>query len=182
MGEKGTRSNRKNIGERREPSRKLGRERAAATLSPLQTTSRLISFADFFFRPHRFFFFFSPNAEPGPRLVSLGPQQLALKGRKRLASPMIAIVDRKWSREQNQKGSESSYWIIVSRLLSQQKVINCLFTQCFFRLSLDWGISYSCSSLGIVDFLKLIWRMRLKISNQATKWRQKAMVNNETIK
>ena len=49
----------------------------------------------FFFRLHRFFFFFSPNAEPGPRLVSLGPQQLALKGRKRLASPMIPIVDRK---------------------------------------------------------------------------------------
>ena len=120
--EKGTRSNRKNIGERSEPSHKLGRERAAATLSPPQThfVRRL-----FFFRLRRFFSCFSPNAEPGPRLVSLGPLQLALKGRKGLATPLIPIVDRKWSREQNQKGSESSYWIIVSRLLSQQKVIVC---------------------------------------------------------
>ena len=174
MGEKGTRSNRKNIGERSEPSRKLGRERAAATLSPLQTTSRLTSFADFFFRLHRFFFFFSPNAEPGPRLVSLGPQQLALKGRKRLASPMIAIVDRKWSREQNQKGSESSYWIIVSRLLSQQKVINCLFTQCFFRLSLDWGISYPFF-FGYCWFfethLKNVWKFQIGRQNEdKTRW------------
>ena len=61
MGEKGTRSNRKNIGERSEPSRKLGRERAAATLSPLQTTSRLTSFADFFFSPTPIFFLLFPQ-------------------------------------------------------------------------------------------------------------------------
>ena len=110
--EKGTRSNRKNIGERSGPSHKLGRE--TSLRSPT-----------FFFRLRRFFSSFSPNAEPGPRLVSLGPLQLALKGRKGLATPLIPIVDRKWSREQNQKGSKSSYWIIVSRLLSQQKVIVC---------------------------------------------------------
>ena len=131
--EKGTRSNRKNIGERSEPSHKLGRERAAATLSPpqlmahfsLSSTLSSLRSPTFFFRLRRFFSSFSPNAEPGPRLVSLRPLQLALKGRKGLATPLIPIVDRKWSREQNQKGSESSYWIIVSRLLSQQKVIVC---------------------------------------------------------
>ena len=36
---------------------------------------------------------------------------------------VIPIVDRKWSREENQNGLDSSYWIIVSRLLSQQKVL-----------------------------------------------------------
>ena len=33
------------------------------------------------------------------------------------------IVDRKRSREQNQNGLDLSYWIIVSRLLSQQNVL-----------------------------------------------------------
>ena len=187
--EKGTRSNRKNIGEPSEPSHKLGRERAAATLSPpqlmaqfsLSSTLSSLRSPTFFFRLRRFFSSFSPNAEPGPRLVPLRPLQLALKGRKGMATPLIPIVDRKWSREQNQKGSESSYWIIVSRLLSQQKVINCLFTQCFFRLSLDWGISYPFSSLGIVDFLKLIWRMsenfksgdKMKTKRDGEQWNNK---------
>ena len=31
------------------------------------------------------------------------------------------ILDRKWSREENQNGLESSYWIILSRLLSPKK-------------------------------------------------------------
>ena len=99
MREKGTRSNRKNIGERSEPSHKLGRERAAATLSPpqlmaqfsLSSTLSSLRSPTFFFRLRRFFSSFSPNAEPGPKLVSLGPLQLALKGRKRLATPLIPL-------------------------------------------------------------------------------------------
>ena len=33
------------------------------------------------------------------------------------------ILDRKWSREENQNGLESSYWIILSRLLSPKKKV-----------------------------------------------------------
>ena len=41
---------------------------------------------------------------------------------------VIPIVDRKWSREENQNGQDSSYWIILPRLLSQQKGFNKLNT------------------------------------------------------
>ena len=45
---------------------------------------------------------------------------------------MIPIVDRKWSQEENQNGLDSSYWIIVSRLLSQQKSLIELYTPTFW--------------------------------------------------
>ena len=53
-----TGSNRKNIGERSEPS---------GILSPFQTTSRLASHTDFFYA-HTDFFYFFPRCGPGPRL------------------------------------------------------------------------------------------------------------------
>ena len=43
------------------------------SLSPPQTTSRLASLANFFFRPHRFFSPFFLNGEPGPRLLKDNP-------------------------------------------------------------------------------------------------------------
>ena len=43
------------------------------SLSPPQTTSRLASLANFFFRPRRFFSPFFPKAEPGPRLLKDNP-------------------------------------------------------------------------------------------------------------
>ena len=43
------------------------------SLSPPQTTSRLASLANFFFRPRRFFSPFFPKAEPGPRLLEDNP-------------------------------------------------------------------------------------------------------------
>ena len=53
-------------------SRVMAEEVERSTVSPPQTTSRLASLANFFVRPSRFFFSFSPNAEPGPRLRSGG--------------------------------------------------------------------------------------------------------------
>ena len=65
-------SNRKNIGERSEPSGGLGRGKE---LSPPQTTYRLASLADFLFRPQRIFFsFFSQCrawSQARPKQVSL---------------------------------------------------------------------------------------------------------------
>ena len=181
MGEKGTRSNRKNTGERSEPSRKLGRERAAATLSPLQTTSRLTSFADFFFSPTPIFFLLFPQCGTWSQASLI--RTSTTRGEREKKAGFAHDPHCRSQMIPRAKSERLGVKLLDHRL----KVIittksYCLFTQCFFRLSLDWGISYPCSSLGIVDFWKLIWRMRLKISNQATKWRQKAMVNNETIK
>ena len=134
--EKGTRSNRKNIGEPSEPSHKLGRERAAATLSPPQLMAQ---------------FSLSSTLSSLQMIPRAKSERL---GVKLLDHRLKVIITTK------------SY---------------CLFTQCFFRLSLDWGISYPCSSLGIVDFLKLIWRMsenfksgdKMKTKRDGEQWNNK---------
>ena len=49
----------------------------------------------FYFSPTPIFSPFPPNAEPGPRLASQGLLKLGLKGKKRLATPLIPTVNRK---------------------------------------------------------------------------------------
>ena len=52
-----------------ESARIKGMPPGSATLSPPQTTARLASLVDFFFRARQPFSPFSRKAEPGPRLV-----------------------------------------------------------------------------------------------------------------
>ena len=49
------------------------------------------------------------------------------------------ILDRKWSRDENQNGLESSYWIILSGLLSPKKNKVLIKLNTFLKKSQDWN-------------------------------------------